>query len=265
MKFWSLIFLLFSAQTFAALSYSEMRNAESKKIKAIFEGVAPESLHTNDEAYKKALSAHDDALTRLSPVLLNTFPKFSFSDDYEVKTSVFPNLFIRGDEDSYCYEGIHVDVTKKGKRPVTYYGYLTSETLLRDADEALAVEIPSWHREKANGVENATDATEVLTEVYCDGASHTQIKKLKNGQWLVSVTQDGVKEPTHLIGLRRVKDNFLFMKSALPASFAAKLTCPKKNRPEKAQIKCLSDEVTDKLIEPYSKPLQRVLESFQVI
>lgn len=262
----AMLLLFFSAAIFAAQNYSELRNAESKRLNAIFEGVKVDGLkHLEDEAYQKALREHTDALKRLSPVLLSTFPKFTFGADYSEEIDVYPNLFMRGDEDSYCYEGLHVALTKKGKKSVTFAGHLTNETLLRDADDALALEIPSWHREKGVGVANSSDATEVLTEIYCNGASHTQLKRLKNGLWVVEQTQDSAQAPSHLIGLRQVNETFLFLKMALPKSLIAKLNCPKKTRPEKAQIKCLSDELSDKLLEPYSKPLLQALGAFQII
>lgn len=259
------LFLIPSVAALAAQTYSELRNAESKKIHAIFEAVKPELRHSEDDAYQKALHEHTEALRRLSAPLLATFPKFSFGPEYSWEIDVYPNLFMRGDEDSYCYEGLHIALTKKGKKGMNFAGHLTNETLLRDADEALAVEIPSWHREKGAGVENAPDSTEVLTEIYCNGASHTQVKKLKNGIWVLSVSQDSAREPTHLIGLKRVNENFLFLKSALPKSFVAKLTCPKRARPEKLQLKCLSDELTEKLLEPQAKPLLQALAAFEIV
>lgn len=264
MKLATLLFL-YSSLLFAAQNYSEIRNAESKRINAIFEGVKREHKQSEDDDYQKALSEHTEALKRLSPVLLSTFPKFTFGEDYIAETDVYPNLFMRGDQDCYCYEGLQIKLTSRGKKPSTFAGHLTNESLLRDADDRIALEISSWHREKGTGVATANDATEVFTEIYCNGASHTQLKKLKNGLWVVQVTQDSAQAPSHLIGLKQVNENYLFLKTELPKSFVAKLTCPKKVRPEKAQIKCLSDELTDKLLEPHSKPLLQALAAFQIV
>lgn len=264
MKLATMVLLLCTTACLASPTYSELRNAESKKVGALFDTVAPHS-SVEDDAYQKALQEHTEAQKRLSPALLAVFPKFTFGPDYVWQTDVIPNLFIRGDADSACYEGLHIELTKRGKKAIAFAGHLTNETLLREADEALSVQIPSWHREKGNGIANSPDATEVLTDIYCNGASHTQLKKLKNGLWVVAVTQDSAQRPTHLIGLRQMNEHFLFLRTELPKSFIDKLGCPKKARMEKAQIKCLSEELTDKMVEPHSKPLLQALNAFQFV